>query len=97
MVTSLNWGRLLGEMTSPSQESFEGRSLRHVLDLQGILHLAQRVQSEVHETVEEVVAVSRGEGMEETLVNEGSVEGSSSEEETKVPGGFQDAQDDFFA
>ena len=38
------------------------------MDLQGILHLAQRVQEEVHQAVRETEAVITGEGMEETLL-----------------------------
>ena len=69
------------------------------LDLRGILLLAQRVQGDVHQIVEEVVAVERGEGMEENLVGESSLGNSSSEEseEEGDQGTFEEAQEDFFA
>ena len=47
-VTSLDWGQLLGQMTTLPQETYRERAIRLALDLQGILHLAQRVQEEVH-------------------------------------------------
>ena len=67
-VTSLDWGQLLGQMTTPPQETYWERAIRLALDLQGILHLAQRVQEEVHQAVGETEAVITGEGMEETLL-----------------------------
>ena len=55
-------------MTTPPQETYWERAIRLALDLQGILHLAQRVQEEVHQAVRETEAVITGEGMEETLL-----------------------------
>ena len=78
IVTSLNWGPLLGQMTTPSQETYQERAIHLALDLQGILHLAQRVQEEVHQVVTETEAVVTGEGMEETLVGKSSLGESSS-------------------
>ena len=60
-VTSLNWGQLLGQMTTPPQETYQERAIRLALDLQGILHLAQRVQEEVHQAVGETEAEIGGE------------------------------------
>ena len=85
-------------MTRPNQETFQERALHLALDLQGILLLAQRVQGDVHQIVEEVTAVERGEGMEENLVGESSL-GNSSSEESKEEGDqetFEEAQEDFF-
>ena len=69
------------------------------MDLQGILHLAQRVQEEIHQAVTETEVVVIGEGMEETLVDESSLGDSSSEAETgeDEPGDVQGNPDDFFA
>ena len=69
------------------------------LDPQGILHLAQRVQEEVHQAVTETEAVVTGEGMEETLVGKSSLGEPSSEAETgeDEPGEVQGDPDDFFA
>ena len=47
---------------------YQERAIRLAQDLQGILHLAQRVQEEVHQAVGETEAVMTGEGMEETLL-----------------------------
>ncbi len=95
--SSLDWGQLLGQMTSPPQESMVERGVRLALDLQGIARLALRVQAEVHQAIEEGEAVARGEGMEEDLVGEGSMEDSSSEDEPDVPGRFLEAEENFFA
>ena len=86
-------------MVTPFQETFQGRVICLALDLQGIIHLAQRVQGEVHLAVTEVEATAQGEGMEETLVAESSLGSSSSEEETgeDTPGESQGALGDFFA
>ena len=53
----------------------------------------------MHQIVEEVTAVERGEGMEENLVGESSLGNSSSEEseEEGDQGTFEEAQEDFFA
>ena len=59
VVTSLNWGQLLGQMTTPSQETYQERAICLALDLQGILHLAQRVQEEVHQAVTETGCCDR--------------------------------------
>ena len=98
VVTSLNWGQLLGQMTTPSQEMYWERAIHLALDLQGILHLAQRVQEEVHQAVTKTEAAVTGEGMEETLVGESSLGESSSEAETgeEEPGEVQGDPDDFF-
>ena len=98
-VTSLDWGQLLGQMTTPPQETYRERAIRLALDLQGILHLAQRVQEEVHQAVGEAEGVMTGESMEETLVEESSLGDSSSEAETGVedPEVAQGDPDDFFA
>ena len=86
-------------MTTLSEETHWERALHLALDLQGILHLAQRVQEEVHQAVTETEAVVTGEGMEETLANESSLGDSSSEAETgeDEPGEVQGNPDDFFA
>ena len=99
VVTSLDWGQLLGQMITPSKETYWERALHLALDLQGILHLAQRVQEEVHQAVTKTEAVVTGEGMEETLVDESSLGDSSSEAETGEgePGETQGNPDDFFA
>ena len=98
VVTSLNWGQLLGQMTTPSQETYQERAICLALDLQGILHLAQRVQEEVHQAVNKTEAVVTGEGMEETLVGESSLGESSSKAETgeEDPGEVQGDSDNFF-
>ena len=98
-ITSLNWGQLLGQMTTPPQETYRERAICLALDLQGILHLAQRVQEEVHQAVGETEAVMTGEGMEETLIEESSLGDSSSEAEPggEDPVGTQGDPDDFFA
>ena len=98
-VTSLNWGQLLGQMTTPPQETYQERAIRLALDLQGILHLAQQVQEEVCQAVRETEAVITGEGMEETLIEESSLGDSSSKAETggEDPVGIQGDPDDFFA
>ena len=99
VITSLNWGQLLGQMTTLFQETYQERAIRLARDLQGILHLAQRVQEEVHQVVTKTEAVVTREGMEETLVGESSLGESSSEAETgeEDPGGVQGNLDDFFA
>ena len=99
VVTSLNWDQLLGQMTTPSQETYWERALHLALDLQGILHLAQRVQEEAHQAVTETEAVVTGEGMEETLVDKSSLGHSSSKAETgeDEPGDVQRNPDDLFA
>ena len=76
-----------------------GRAIRLALDLQGILHLAQRVQEKVYQAVTETEAVVTGEGMEETLVGKSSLGESSSEAETgeDEAGEVQGDPDDFFA
>ena len=98
VVTSLNWGQLLGQMTTLSQETYQERAICLARDLQGILHLAQRVQEEVHQAVTETGAVVTGEGMEETLVGKSSLGESSSEAETgeDEPGEVQEDPDNFF-
>ena len=63
VITSLNWGQLLGQMSTPSQETYWERAIHLALDLQGILHLAQRVQEEVHQAVNETEAVVTREGI----------------------------------
>ena len=99
VITSLNWGQLLGQMMTPSQETYQERAIHLALDLQGILHLAQRVQEEVHQAVTKTEAVVTGEGMEETLVGKSSLGESSSKAETSEdePGEVQEDPDDFFA
>jgi len=95
---SLDWDQLIGQMTSPEEESLMQRGIRLALDLQGIARLALRVRDQVHSAIEEGEAVARGKGMEEDLVGEDSLEEESSEEEEPDSSGrFQDAQDDFFA
>ena len=86
-------------MTTPPQETYQERAICLALDLQGILHLAQRVQEEVHQAVGETEAVMTSEGMEETLIEESSLGDSSSEAETggEDPVGTQGDPDDFFA
>ena len=86
-------------MTTPPQETYQERAICLALDLQGILHLAQRVQEEVHQAVRETEAVITGEGMEETLVGESSLGDTSSKAETggEDPEGTQGDPDDFFA
>ena len=85
-------------MTTPSKETHWERALHLALDLQGILHLAQRVQEEVHQAVTETEAVVTGEGMEETLVDKSSLGDSPSEAETgeDESGNAQGNPDDFF-
>ena len=99
VVTSLNWDQLLGQVTTLSQETYQERALYLAPDLPGILHLAQRVQEEVHQAVTKTEAVVTGEGMEETLVDKSSLGDSSSEAETGEgePGETQGNPDDFFA
>ena len=55
-------------MTTPPQETYRERAIHLAQDLQGILHLAQRVQEEDHQAVGETEAVMTGEGVEETLL-----------------------------
>ena len=77
---------------------YQERAIRLALDLQGILHPAQRVQEEVNQAVTKTEAVVTGEGMEETLVGESSLGESSSKAETgeDEPGEVQGDPDDFF-
>ena len=98
-VTSLDWGQLLGWMMVLPQETYQERAIHLALDLQGILHLAQQVQEEVHQAVGETEAVMTGEGMKEILVEESSLGNSPSEAETgeEGPGDAQGDLDDFFA
>ena len=86
-------------MTTLPQETYRERAICLALDLQGILHLAQQVQEEVHQAVGEMEAVITGEGMEETLIEESSLGDSSSKAETGGgdPVGTQENPDDFFA
>ena len=53
-------------MLTPPEKTFQGRAICLALDLQGVQHPAQQVQSKVHPAVTEAEATAQGEGMEET-------------------------------
>ena len=72
MRTSLNWSRVIGAMQDPPVENLTERAVRHVMDLHGLVQLAQRIQNATLETS----AVFQGVGMEEDLM-EGEASASS--------------------
>jgi hypothetical protein len=77
--SSLNWPQVIGEMREPPVETLTERSIRHVMDLHGLVQLANRIQASVLETS----SVVRGEGMEEDLMEGQS---SASLQETSSSG-----------
>jgi len=72
--SSLNWSRVIGQMQNPPVETLTERAVRHVMDLHGLVQIAQRIQQEAQETS----GVVRGDGMEEDLM-EGSLDSSGAQ------------------
>jgi hypothetical protein len=81
----------------PALETPTGQILRLLDHTYGTLLMIRQIQGEVRQAHAEVEAVRTGEGMEEEVVGEGSIDNSSSEDEGEDPEGFQDASEDFFA
>jgi hypothetical protein len=81
----------------PALETPAGQILRLLNNVYGTLMMIQQIQGEVRQAHAELEAVRTGEGMEEEVVGEGSIDNSSSEDEREDPEGFQDASEDFFA
>ncbi len=82
---SLDWSQVIGAMRDPPVESLTERAVRHVMDLHGLIQIAQRLQLAVRETSQVVT----GEGMEEDLM-EGSL---ASPEEGSSDGGEEESSD----
>ena len=78
-------------MISPEREDKRVRTRKWVQEIE--------FHDKVHQAVTETEAMVTGEGMEETLVGESSLGGSSSEAEIgeDEPGEVQEDPDDFFA
>jgi hypothetical protein len=83
---SVNWSRVIGEMREPPVETLTERTVRHVMDLYGLVQVAQRIQLQVQETS----SVVRGDGMEEDLMEPQS---SASLQETSSSGEEEEMED----